>query len=71
MPIKATTRQVAAAINRMTFALEREYKTDFAYSISHQGMIIAQTGMYGLEQPRPMIDPDMKSGKKRKVKNEK
>jgi hypothetical protein len=56
MPIKAVKQDLADAINNVTALLKRDYGCDFAYSILGNGMVLAQSNIYGVNQPVPLIE---------------
>lgn len=56
MPIITTTERVAKAINKLRDELQLEYGENHTYSITvNNGMVIAQHGIYGVEQPAPLV----------------
>jgi len=56
MPIKAVKQDVAKAINEMIALLKRDYGCDYAYTIMGNGMVLAQSNIYGVKHPVPQVE---------------
>jgi hypothetical protein len=58
MPIASVKQEVADAINNLRAVLQKEYGSDFAYSILGNGLILAQSKINGVVHPQPIVDND-------------
>lgn len=63
MPITSCSPKLAKAINRMVEQLKLDYGVDFSYSVNGRGMTLVRSGLYGVNQPVPLVHP--KSPKKK------